>query len=135
MHGETCATGLGARERDHARLRSLLGAAASDAEAYLGFREGLLRHIGMEEKILLPAAALAAGGVPLPVARLLRADHSAIAAMLVPPPTPALLRRLAALLTVHDALEEGPAARHFDDARVHDRIAALESAALAARRT
>jgi hypothetical protein len=140
------------------------GAAAGDADAYACFREGLLRHIGMEEKVLLPGAARANDGAPLPVARLLRTDHSAIAAMLVPTPTPALLGRLKALLTLHDALEEGesglyaecdrllegraaevlarlasaphvPVARHFDDPRVHERIALLESAALAARST
>ena len=45
---------------DHARLDDALRRATSDADhidrsAYAEFREGLLHHIGMEEKILLPA--------------------------------------------------------------------------------
>ena len=45
---------------DHVRLDGLLTVARAgdriDADAYEQFRAGLLRHIGMEEKILLPAA-------------------------------------------------------------------------------
>jgi hypothetical protein len=45
---------------DHVRLDALLRRAtaprAIDEAAYAEFRAGLLRHIGMEEKILLPAA-------------------------------------------------------------------------------
>src|SRR5581483_6857560 len=46
---------------DHERLDALLrrafaSAGSVDSEAYDAFRRGLLRHIGMEEKILLPAA-------------------------------------------------------------------------------
>jgi hypothetical protein len=40
----------------------------------------------MEERVLIPAARRARGGAALPVARLLRLDHGAIAALLVPPP-------------------------------------------------
>ena len=47
---------------DHARLDDALRRATRDSDridqtAYAEFREGLLRHIGMEEKILLPAAS------------------------------------------------------------------------------
>ena len=46
---------------DHRRLEGLLQSAVAQAGsvgqgAYEQFRAGLLRHIGMEEKILLPAA-------------------------------------------------------------------------------
>jgi len=46
--------------KDHGRLEGLLQAAVAQAGAvdqgtYDQFRAGLLRHIGMEEKILLPA--------------------------------------------------------------------------------
>ena len=46
--------------KDHRRLEGLLQAAVAQAGAvdqgtYDQFRAGLLRHIGMEEKILLPA--------------------------------------------------------------------------------
>ena len=56
---------------DHARLDRLLERAAAnpktvDPAAYAEFRAGLLRHIAMEEKILLPAAQRLRGGAPLP---------------------------------------------------------------------
>ena len=39
---------------------------------------------------------------------MLRADHGAIVALLVPTPTPALVARLGAVLTLHNPIEEGP---------------------------
>jgi hypothetical protein len=98
---------------DHARLESLLERATADpahieSAAYAEFRKGLLRHIGMEEKILLPAAQRARGGEPLPAAARLRLDHGAIAALLVPTPTPAIVSALRAILGPHDEVEEGP---------------------------
>jgi hypothetical protein len=57
---------------DHARLDALLMRSASDPAAYEDFRKGLLRHIGMGEKLLLPAAQRARGGEPLPAAARLR---------------------------------------------------------------
>ena len=97
---------------DHRRLEALLDRATAvagriDRALFEQFRAGLLRHIGVEEKILLPAARRVRGS-PLPVAHQLRLDHGAIAAMLVPTPTPSLVLRLRALLEVHDELEEGP---------------------------
>jgi hypothetical protein len=79
-----------------------------DAVAYAEFRKGLLKHIGMEEKILLPAAQQARGGEPLPIAATLRLQHGAIAALLVPTPTPAVIGALRAILTAHNQIEEGP---------------------------
>jgi Hemerythrin HHE cation binding domain len=101
-------------ERDHARLDALLGAAHPDSgpideAAYEEFRGGLLRHIGIEEKILLPAARRLRGGQPLDVARQLRADHGALAALMVPTPTQPIVMTLKRLLAEHNALEEGPA--------------------------
>ena len=98
---------------DHRRLEALLDRATADPEAvdqilFEEFRAGLLRHIGMEEKILLPAARRALGGNPLPIARRLRLDHGAIAAMLVPTPSAKSVARLRQMLALHDALEEGP---------------------------
>ncbi len=89
---------------DHRRLEDLLARGA-----YEEFREGLLRHIAMEEKVLLPAAKRLRGGEPLPVAAQLRLDHSAIAALLVPTPTPAILEQLREILALHNPLEEGDA--------------------------
>ena len=99
---------------DHRRLEDLLERAAAatpgeiDATLFEQFRAGLLRHIAMEEKVLLPAARRARGGEPLEIARQLRLDHGAIAALLVPTPTAEGVRRLRALLSLHDAVEEGP---------------------------
>jgi hypothetical protein len=98
---------------DHVRLDGLLQRAVAHAEeinhaAYAAFRAGLLRHISMEEKILLPAAQRWRDGVPLPMAAKLRLDHGALAALLVPTPTPAIIAALRVILTAHNALEEGP---------------------------
>jgi hypothetical protein len=98
---------------DHARLDRLLDRSqrddgAIDAEPYWEFRRELLRHIGMEEKILLPFARARNGGTPLAMGAALRADHGRIARLLVPTPTPALCDALRVLLARHNALEEGP---------------------------
>jgi hypothetical protein len=98
---------------DHVRLDRLLQRAtatpdALDPTAYAEFRAGLLKHIGMEEKILLPAAQAARGGEPLPIAAKLRLDHGAIAALLVPSPTPKIVAALRAILAAHNPIEEDP---------------------------
>jgi len=93
---------------DHTRLDALLTRSASDPAAFAAFRQGLLRHIGMEEKVLLPAAQRARGGEALPEAARLRLDHGALAALLVPTPTPAIRATLRGILERHNALEEGP---------------------------
>jgi hypothetical protein len=79
-----------------------------DPALFEEFREGLLRHIGMEEKVLIPAARHARGGEPLPVARRLRLDHGAIAALLGPTPTPEIVAKILSVLGPHNAIEEGP---------------------------
>ena len=98
---------------DHARLAELLRRAEADGEKiayghYAEFRAGLLKHIAMEEKILLPAVRRRRGGQPLPIADKLHRDHDALAALLVPTPTPALLARIRAILSDHNFIEEGP---------------------------
>jgi hypothetical protein len=96
---------------DHARLDALLSAALApggiERGSYDAFREGLLRHIAIEEKIVLPAAREARGGEPLPEARRLRIDHGAIAALLVPTPTPGIAAELRKILRPHNVVEEG----------------------------
>jgi len=96
---------------DHERLDALLTTAVAgpgvDLAAYGAFREGLLRHIALEEKILLPATRTARGGEPVPQARRLRVDHGAIAALLVPTPTPEIAVELRKILAPHNVLEEG----------------------------
>ena len=98
---------------DHRRLDGLLERAISDPEnidmsAYAQFRAGLLKHIGMEEKILLPAAQRLRGGDPLPVAAKLRLDHGGLVALLVPSPTPRVVAAIRAILTAHNPVEEDP---------------------------
>jgi hypothetical protein len=98
---------------DHVRLDALLARAAPpsgtiDEATYAEFREGLLRHIGMEEKVLLPEMKRLRGGEPMPIAKALRKDHGLIAALLVPPPTHERVERIRAALAAHNPLEEGP---------------------------
>jgi hypothetical protein len=98
---------------DHRRLDALLESAVAETgqvnhKTYDQFRAGLLRHIGMEEKILFPAVQRWRGGEPLPIAATLRLDHGALATLLMPTPTPAILATIRRLLTDHNALEEGP---------------------------
>ena len=97
---------------DHRRLERLLDSAVAgeghvEREFYDRFRAGLLRHIGMEEKILLPAVQRLRGGQPLPLAAKLRLDHGAIAALLMPTPTSGVLATLRMILEQHNLLEEG----------------------------
>ncbi|HZY04220.1 MAG TPA: hemerythrin domain-containing protein, partial [Anaeromyxobacteraceae bacterium] len=54
---------------DHRRLDALLSRSVADPEAFdletfEAFRAGLLKHIALEEKILLPAVREASGGEP-----------------------------------------------------------------------
>ncbi len=97
---------------DHERLDGLLARAASgegrvDEAAYAEFRAGLLRHIAMEEKVLLADAKARRGGEALPAAAQLRLDHAAIAAMLAAAPDAGLLADLRGLLALHNRIEEG----------------------------
>ena len=98
-------------KRDHERLDTLLERLSrdiSDREAYLEFRSGLLKHIRFEETVLLPAARKANNGQAIALAAKLRLDHGAIASLLVPSPTPKIIRALQTILVSHNALEEGP---------------------------
>jgi len=97
--------------RDHERLDDLLARSLSntgtiDEEAYGEFRRGLLRHISIEEKILLPAAQQHSGGVPLPIAARIRLDHGALVALMVPPPTRPLVSTVRSILAIHNEREE-----------------------------
>jgi hypothetical protein len=98
---------------DHTRLEELLERATShpnkvEPSTYAEFRAGLLKHIAMEEKILLPAAQRLRGGKALHMAPKLRLDHGALAALLVPTPTPAIVAAIRTVLKSHNPIEEGP---------------------------
>lgn len=99
---------------DHQRLDRLLAEAMSDAggirpEPFAQFRVGLLRHIGIEEKLLFPAARKQAARGSPPATDRLRADHARLAAFLVPTPTRAIAEEIQRILGPHNAIEEGPA--------------------------
>ncbi|MEO8167270.1 MAG: hemerythrin domain-containing protein [bacterium] len=97
--------------QDHNRLDQLLLEATAQAGAinrdpYDKFRKGLLRHIGIEERIVMPAIARLQNGKQAEVAERLRLDHGAIAALLVPPPSATIIATLRSILEKHNALEE-----------------------------
>lgn len=101
---------------DHDRLDALLADATArpgviEPGAYEAFRAGLLRHIGIEEKILVPAFRQAGAVDPEfdAIARRLRIDHGAITSLLVPSPSHALVAELRSILAPHNEVEEGEA--------------------------
>jgi len=114
--------------QDHDRLDALLHRAARDPERvdrvpYDEFRPGLLRHIGIEEKIVLPAIARFQNGRQSADAERLRLDHGALAALMVPPPSAAILRTIFSILAVHNPLEEGDGGIY----RLLDELAGFEA--------
>ncbi|HWF60140.1 MAG TPA: hemerythrin domain-containing protein [Nitrospira sp.] len=119
---------------DHQRLEHLLQTALAPADhvvrgAYDHFRAGLLRHIGMEEKILLPAAQRWNGGKPLSIAAKLRLDHGALAALLMPTPTTLIVATLRRILEQHNLAEESPDGWY----EICDRLAGAEAEQLMTR--
>lgn len=97
-------------ERDHDRLDGLfkkaLGAGERvDLAAYEAFRRGLLKHVGMEELILIPAAKRLKGGA-ISLARQARLEHAALTSLLIPNPTTLILKALRAVLAPHNEMEE-----------------------------
>ena len=96
---------------DHDRLDTLLQHAVArpdliDMERYAEFRKGLLRHIGMEEKIMLPTIAKLLDGRQAAIAERLRLEHGALVALLVPPPSASIIATIRSILQVHNTLEE-----------------------------
>lgn len=120
--------------KDHRRLELLLQQAVAHADhvdqgAYAQFRAGLLRHIGMEERILIPAAQRLRGGEPLGIASKLRLDHGALGTLLIPSPTAAVIAGIRVILKEHNVLEEGPGGLY----ETCDELAGGETAHLLAR--
>ncbi len=105
---------------DHDRLDGLLARASRDPatvalEPYEELRRGLLKHVGMEELILLPAAKAARGGQPPPLFQRVRRDHGALTSLLIPSPTPRLLAVVRAILAEHNRMEEEEGAGLYAD--------------------
>lgn len=96
--------------RDHAEIDALLRAAVDaepfDAASFAEFRERLLRHIGIEERLLFPAAKRANADQLPTGASELRIDHAALTTLLVPTPDRALALEIVGLLARHNELEE-----------------------------
>lgn len=97
---------------DHRRLGDLLDQATADSPTildapYSAFRKGLLRHVSMEERVLLPALQRYWGGEAASMIMKIRLDHGALAALLVPPPSPHVVAALRTILSGHNRLEEG----------------------------
>jgi hypothetical protein len=121
------------RRLDDALSRATQRAGVIDPEPYMEFRAGLLRHIGMEEKILLPAAQAAREGKPLAAAGKLRLDHGALAALLVLTPTLTIIAAIRQILVRHNPLEEGPGGaytecEHLDGFRGDEVLVRLKGA-------
>lgn len=98
---------------DHQRLDGLLNKAMEnpgeiDMDYYHQFRTGLLRHIKMEEKTMFPAAKKADPALMEKLIPRYRLDHGALTALMVPPPTPSLIKVIRHLLEIHDLAEEEP---------------------------
>ena len=102
--------------QDHRRLESLLhraidASALVDEAAYVEFRIGLLKHIALEEKILIPALSKSD---KYPLASQLRLEHGAIAALLVLPPSVEIKNALLGILRSHNKCEESEAGLYKD---------------------
>jgi hemerythrin superfamily protein len=95
--------------QDHERLDELLrrllaSGIATSQETFEEFRRGLLRHIAIEERVLFPELRKLKGTTELE--KQLHRDHAALAALLVPPPSPQWIEQLVAILEAHNPLEE-----------------------------
>lgn len=92
---------------EHGLFDKLLARAArGSVDAYLEFRQRLLRHIRIEERLLLPMAEKKRGGEPLPFADRLRLDHGALAALMMVSLSRGTFWALSAVLKPHNPLEE-----------------------------
>ncbi len=102
---------------DHERLDTLARRAGADParfdrEAFDAFRDGLLRHIGMEEKFLFPMIRRAAPRAGLEISasylKRFRIEHAALTSLLVGTPNADLLLEILSILTPHNRAEEEP---------------------------
>jgi hemerythrin superfamily protein len=98
---------------DHHHIEELLNKAIEQPgeikmNYYHQFRTRLLRHIKMEEKTLFPAAKKAGLELMQQLIPRYRLDHGALTALLVPPPTPSLVKVIRYILEKHDLAEEEP---------------------------
>lgn len=128
-------------EQDHRRLEDILDRAVADIDhvdkaLYTTFREGLLRHISMEERVLIPAIRRmreAEGrDMRFEEEAQIRLDHGAIGTLLVLPPDAWSVAALRGVLAAHNPLEEGDHGlyaeiRRLDEAASADVRASLDA--------
>lgn len=100
-------------DNQHRRIEWLLTESLGDGDqraldlaAYTAFRETMLRHIGIEEKLLL--AGLREAQVQFAPAWAIHRDHAALASLMSAEPDLALALEVARLVDTHMTLEEGP---------------------------
>ncbi len=115
---------------DHVRMldvlleRAVATPGTIDMQPYSEFRNRLLRHISIEEKIVIPAIAKWQGGKKAAIAERLRLDHGAIVSLLVPLPTPSIILTLRAIFEVHNPREEEAQADLYE---LFEKLAGLET--------
>ena len=98
---------------DHHRIESFLNKATEkvgeiEMNNFHQFRIQLLRHIKMEEKTLFPADKKVNPKVMQELISRFRLEHGALTALLVPPPTAAIIKVIRFVLDKHDLAEEEP---------------------------
>ncbi len=99
------ALGADHQRLDRALSRALRDDGTVDEFSWNEFRKGLLRHIAIEERVLLPL--LRSRDQETEADRQLHRDHAALAALLVPPPGPGEMQSIQRILEAHNPLEEG----------------------------
>lgn len=88
-------------------LEACAGASGVVLERFEVFRRGLLRHVAIEEVLVLPALRRALGHTPM-FHNANRKDHAALVALCVTWPTREWLEDLRELLLHHQRVEEAP---------------------------
>ncbi len=117
---------------EHRALTRLLEACLTpggvDAARFDTFRQRVLHHIAVEEKVLLPALERKLGRRAL-LHNALRRDHAGIAALCVPAPNRDWVESLMALLEQHHRVEEDRGGFFAEcDAQLRDELPALFAA-------
>jgi len=121
---------------DHDRLDALLARVVRDdgsfdLDVYGELRAGLARHIGMEEKILFPAARRHSTHELEPSLAKLRADHARLGWLIVWTPTREIIDEIRTILEAHNRLEEDvvyAACERVIDGEADDVLAAMRAA-------
>ncbi|MBL0309663.1 MAG: hemerythrin domain-containing protein [Bacteroidetes bacterium] len=116
---------------DHHRIDQLLYKMTEqpneiEMNYYHQFRNRLLRHIKMEEKILFPAAKRADQTLMQELIPRYRLEHGALTALMVPPPTTSIIGVVRYLLERHNLAEEEPGGLYeICEALTHDQTQEL----------